>query len=234
MAVSRETAIGINYILNNILPPIIRDSTFIMRPLFNLVFKDKASIFLNFRKNSYKMTEEEYVDAYRKTAVCNLLQDTDLNKGCIDQIQKDVVGKQVLEAGCGRGFLTKILAKKYKMVAVDIVQDESLRDITNVKFIQASVEKLPFNDHSIDTVICTHVLEHVRDIEQAVKELRRVAKKKLILVVPCERPYLFGFNLHLHFFPYEFMVYKVLGKNGKLHNQQCRTIQGDWYFTEDL
>ena len=33
-------------------------------------------------------------------------------------------------------------------------------------------------------------------------ELRRVARRRLILVVPQEREYRFTFNPHLHFFPY--------------------------------
>ena len=48
----------------------------------------------------------------------------------------------------------------------------------------------------------THTLEHVQRIDLALAELRRVAKHRLIIVVPKERPYRYSFNLHLHFFPY--------------------------------
>jgi ubiquinone/menaquinone biosynthesis C-methylase UbiE len=68
--------------------------------------------------------------------------------------------------------------------------------------VQAPVEKLPFADGYFETVICTHVLEHVLDIRAAITELRRICSKRLIVVVPLEREYRFTFNPHLHFFPY--------------------------------
>ena len=51
-------------------------------------------------------------------------------------------------------------------------------------------------------MVCTHVLEHILEFRQALSELRRVARRRLIIVVPQEREYRFTFNPHLHFFPY--------------------------------
>ncbi len=44
------------------------------------------------------------------------------------------------------------------------------------KFLQADGEHLPFKDYEFDYVICRHVLEHVDDPIQFVKEQARVAK----------------------------------------------------------
>src|SRR3546814_5645547 len=90
-----------------------------------------------------------------------------------------------------------------KLTAVDfIIDSETRKRAEGISFHEANIERLPFPDKSFDTVICTHVLEHILDFRGALAELRRVAAKRLIIVVPQEREYRFTFNPHLHFFPY--------------------------------
>ena len=45
-----------------------------------------------------------------------------------------------------------------------------------VGFLESDVEQLPFADRDFDTVICTHVLEHVLHIDRTIEELRRVTR----------------------------------------------------------
>src|SRR3546814_14668647 len=90
-----------------------------------------------------------------------------------------------------------------KLTGVDfIIDSETRKRAEGISFHEANIERLPFPDKSFDTVICTHVLEHILDFRGALAELRRVAAKRLIIVVPQEREYRFTFNPHLHFFPY--------------------------------
>lgn len=42
--------------------------------------------------------------------------------------------------------------------------------------VQADICKLPFKDHTFDMILCNHVLEHIMDDTQAMKELFRVMK----------------------------------------------------------
>lgn len=48
------------------------------------------------------------------------------------------------------------------------------------------ITNIPFEDNSFDYIICNHVLEHVEDEKQALKELKRVIKPsgKIILTFP--------------------------------------------------
>jgi ubiquinone/menaquinone biosynthesis C-methylase UbiE len=64
------------------------------------------------------------------------------------------------------------------------------------------IEKLPFADRAFDTVVCTHVIEHILDYRAAIAELRRITGRRLIIVVPRERESIYAFNPHFNFFPY--------------------------------
>ena len=44
-------------------------------------------------------------------------------------------------------------------------------------WVQADLQDLPFEDGSFDLAICNHVLEHVDDDRQAMRELRRVVRR---------------------------------------------------------
>ena len=93
----------------------------------------------------------------------------------------------VLEAGCGVGAQTKIIATKNRgsnFISVDI-SDDSIREaqqlinflgISNVEFKQADIYDLPFKDESFDSVIICFVLEHLHNPIQALHELKRVLK----------------------------------------------------------
>jgi protein-L-isoaspartate O-methyltransferase len=94
----------------------------------------------------------------------------------------------VLEAGCGVGAQTKIIAPKNpdsNFISVDLSED-SIREakelikssgIHNVEFRQADIYHLPFKDETFDSVIVCFVLEHLHNPIQALHELKRVLKK---------------------------------------------------------
>lgn len=112
-----------------------------------------------------------------------------------------------------------------------IIDKELRKRYPRLKFVEARIEKLPFRDNKFDTVVCTHTLEHIQDLAQGISELRRVAKKRLIIVVPKQRPYKYTFDLHLHFFPYEHSLLTVMGPG---RNNSCRTVGGDLFYIEDF
>ena len=64
MQVSRNTSVLINYFINELLPPRIRDSPSVMYSLFRVALGDKARIFLKFREREFSMTDNEYQQGY--------------------------------------------------------------------------------------------------------------------------------------------------------------------------
>lgn len=51
-------------------------------------------------------------------------------------------------------------------------------------FVRADVLSLPFRSDSFDVVFCSHLLEHLDDYMAGLKELLRVARKKVVVVLP--------------------------------------------------
>lgn len=233
MRVSRKFSVKVQFVLDQLIPPILRDSRLFMYLPMKIVLKDTATDFMNFKNTVFEMNERDFSKLYERTGHVQELQgETDLNQECIDEILKTTKNKQVLEVGCGRGYLANILSETgHEVTGCDIVISSELKNkFPKIKFVAGNIERLPFNDASFDTVITTHTLEHVQNLPQAVKELRRVAKKELIIVVPKQRPYKYTFSLHTQFFPYEWSVTNAFGykKSAKIEKL------GDWFYYEKI
>jgi ubiquinone/menaquinone biosynthesis C-methylase UbiE len=96
-------------------------------------------------------------------------------------------GETILEAGCGTGAQTKILAVKNsecKFVSIDISEDsinkaksvsQSL-SLSNVEFRQADIFNMPFSNESFNHIFVCFVLEHLSDYKTGLAELKRVLK----------------------------------------------------------
>ncbi len=101
----------------------------------------------------------------------------------------------MLDAGCGEGFVTRYLAQQnpaLRLTGVDLSREaiayaqEHFGELA--RFRTGSLYKLPFSDNSFDTVLCSEVLEHLDDTRRAVNELKRVARRYVLITVPRE-PY---------------------------------------------
>jgi SAM-dependent methyltransferase len=78
---------------------------------------------------------------------------------------------RVLDVGCGvKPYYPFFRDAASEYVGVDVVENPAAD-------VHGSVEALPVPDGSFDVVLCTQVLEHTLDPQQAVRELRRVTAK---------------------------------------------------------
>jgi ubiquinone/menaquinone biosynthesis C-methylase UbiE len=96
-------------------------------------------------------------------------------------------GSKILEAGCGIGAQTVILAGKNPQcdfLSIDISEEslakakESVRQagLTNVEFAQADILKMDFGQHSFDHVFVCFVLEHLSNPEEVLLILKKLIK----------------------------------------------------------
>jgi hypothetical protein len=103
MKLTRQTALKIHFILDQLLPPILRDARWFMSIPMRLLYKDRAHVFLTFKEKAWSMTEEEFAQAYRDVEPVLMERDTDLTEEAIGAVLSEIVGSDVLEAGCGKG-----------------------------------------------------------------------------------------------------------------------------------
>jgi len=228
----RETTNRIRFVLEDVVPPILRDSG-LFRAAASMAWGSHVADLARFRARAAFLTEEEYEALYRKHP--RVHEDTDNSAACIAAIAKDIVGESVIDVGCGTGALVRRVQAARpelgRMVGADFVIDPDLKD-EGIEYLAAKVEALPFPDKAFDTVICTHVIEHIVDYRAAIAELRRVAARRLIIVVPREREYRYTFNPHVNFFPYTHSFLRAMMPVPDSH--VCREVGRDIYYREDL
>ncbi len=98
--------------------------------------------------------------------------------------------KKVLEVGSGRkSYFLKELFKLTKNVVASDISNEILKELKRkirIKTKVCSAEKLPFSNKSFDTVLSRWVVQDINNLERAVNEMCRVAKKNILVVLPSE------------------------------------------------
>jgi SAM-dependent methyltransferase len=133
------------------------------------------------------MPSQEYVHGYTEVEATRLADQADTLAELLHHDTDYPAGSRVLEAGCGVGAQTRILARRSpaaRFVSVD-VSSESLalahraitsEGLTNVELQQADLFALPFAEASFDHVFVCFVLEHLRRPEEALPALLRVLR----------------------------------------------------------
>lgn len=99
--------------------------------------------------------------------------------------------RSVLEVGCGEGRLADHLVRTgprpERFEACDVALDRLAPGLDPlIQFREASIYELPFGDDEVDMVVCCEVLEHLEDPRRGLAELRRVARRSILLSTPRE------------------------------------------------
>src|SRR4030095_5819079 len=150
-------------IMDEGIPPFIRDRRWFMYPFFWYWFKGKnISLYMDFKKKAWGMSEETFADCYRNLDCRATDRASDLNKKCIDCMlgKIDPQAQTLLDVGCGRGYWLKKLQQQTKLsLSACDLYDES--PITGIDYKKGNVEALPYPDKLFDIVTCHHTIEHV-------------------------------------------------------------------------
>lgn len=130
---------------------------------------------------------QEYIHGYTAKEAARLNDQANALDNLLHHDSVWPEGSLILEAGCGVGAQTKIIAPKNissQIISADI-SSESIKQakeltnslgITNVKFKQADIFNLPFKKNHFDHVFVCFVLEHLVNPFNSLIELKRVLK----------------------------------------------------------
>jgi ubiquinone/menaquinone biosynthesis C-methylase UbiE len=103
----------------------------------------------------------------------------------LDLLRDHVTGKDVLEIGCGTGLLLKEvhgLAKTARGIDISPGMLQLARK-RGLDVVEGDATDLPYPDESFDVVYSFKVLAHVRDIERALEEAKRVTRPGGLLIL---------------------------------------------------
>lgn len=90
--------------------------------------------------------------------------------------------KNLLDVGCGTGYLIEILSKEKEAdyhgldLSEEMIKVAKSKDIPNSTFIRGTADNLPYKDNTFDIVCCSQSFHHYPYQEKAIKEANRVLK----------------------------------------------------------
>lgn len=117
----------------------------------------------------------------------------------IAQLIKKYSHGECLDAGCGTGEYFPYFNKGVTLYGTDITASYLKKIKPNKKFKKlilkkGDVRKMPFKDNTFDFIVSVAVLEYMKntkELDMAVKELKRILKKDGVLVVSAPHKNLF-------------------------------------------
>lgn len=185
---------------------------------------------MQFKRLVQNMTDAEFLQIYQELDCRAQDRKTDLSEKCLKYIldHLDQKAENLVDLGCGQGFFLQQTAlytnKALTEYGLDLITAPRYKE--SFQYIKGDLNNLPFSDNSIDIVTCFHTLEHLRDYQEALNEIKRIARKQVIIVVPRQHYFFYSLDLHLHFFPAKTDLTHCID----IEDYTCDDIQGDWVY----
>ena len=217
--------------LKSLLPESVRDAMSAVNQRFfaraTLLRKYGNWYEVDWRKKFRTLSDQEWKRAYDEAW-------RHRKNDCVEETDAEMIisalGERgsVLEVGAGMGSLAIRLAKRGFSVtgldvsteALNLARENAREQGVSIEWKLGLAESLPFPDKSFDYVTCCHTLEHVKDLAKATSELKRVARRKVVVLTPKQKFRLYADNYHTQFFECQNHVTDVFG----LKQFECKEI----------
>lgn len=227
---NRKWTNKIRFLMDECIPPFIRDSRWFMYPFYYFAYRGRhIAALMDFKRKYFEWDPVQLQQFYEKIQSISSDRKTDISAGGIQTIMEHCsdghIGS-VLDVGCGKGYLLGQIQQAYpgiKLQGADFVNRQLPE---NVSFVEAEATCLPFADKTFDLVLCTHTIEHIYKAGDLVKELKRVARKKIIIITPKQRYFYYTLDEHILFFPQKELLTSLV----EMEKYDCSNIDGDWVY----
>lgn len=107
---------------------------------------------------------------------------------------KNIYPTSILDVGSGRGVFLFPLLREFpntNITSIEILPNRlellntiRLGGINNLEVYNQDLTNLSFKDNSFEVVTILEVLEHIKEVKQAIKEAIRVSRKFIVITVP--------------------------------------------------
>jgi len=125
----------------------------------------------------YKLDKvSKYITGYKNKSVLKL----------IESLKPDKRKVRILDFGCGRGELLKLLKEKGYQNIFGIDFDKNCMKLSSdyAKIFCSIEEFLKTENQPIDIVILSHVLEHLPEPSQTLRKIKSITNKYIVITVP--------------------------------------------------
>ena len=137
-------------------------------------------------------------------------------------------GKKVLDLACGEGYGSFMLAEEAnEVIGIDIdeatIKHASSRyEKENLRFIKGSITDIPIKEEkTFDVIVCFEALEHIKEHDELMREVKRLLKTDGIFIVSTPNKYTYtdeaGFRNPFHLKELYFDEFKALLKDHFTH-----------------
>ena len=103
-------------------------------------------------------------------------------------LESSILGKKVVDVGCGTGYWLAYLPKDFEKVGVDISKQmlEKAKEKGLKNVVLGDVQNIPLKSNYFDTSLCFFTLQHILSLENlisALKEIYRITRKKGRIII---------------------------------------------------
>lgn len=130
---------------------------------------------------------------------------------------KDKVTGRVLDVGCGSKPYEILFSKSKEYVGIDIENPGHDHRKENIDFYFDG-KNIPFENESFDTVVIFQVIEHVKDLDKLLLEIKRVLKPKGKIIAS------FPFLWQLHELPHDYRRFSPNGAKRIFENNGFKVL----------
>ncbi len=89
----------------------------------------------------------------------------------------------LLDVGCGNGFFTLSLARKWKVTGIDL-SGRMLALNPHPRLLRGGAGRLPFEDGAFDVVFSSNMVYYLDRPLLAIREMARVTRRHLAIIIP--------------------------------------------------